>query len=85
MASAASINCDIKGPKEEITVLCGCGVVSANTTAISLSIEDREEGNSIQHNSVAGVGFNFGSLTLVVYFLVYVSTAQFGGKFLSNT
>lgn len=54
------------------------GGVSMNTMAISMSIQGRQEGNSVQHNSVADVGSNFENLILGSLFQAYLNIAQFG-------
>lgn len=58
--------------------------VPANTTATRVLIQVRQEGSPVQHNSVAGVGSNFESLTLSSLFQAHLSTIQFGRKFLGN-
>lgn len=56
--------------------------VSADTIAIRVWIHNRQEDSSVQHDSVASVGANSGILVLSSLFLEYLSTTQFGIKFL---
>jgi hypothetical protein len=57
--------------------------VSANTMSRRELIQGRQEGDSFQQDSIAGIGLNFESLTLGSLFSSYLSTAQFGKSFLS--
>lgn len=56
--------------------------VSANSVASRVLIHDRQEGSPVQHDSVAGIGSNFGSLAPVFFFFfqAYLITIQFAKK-----
>lgn len=56
--------------------------ISATSTAGKVMNLRRQEGSSVQHDSVASVGANPGSLTLSSLFLAYLSTTQLSIKFL---
>jgi hypothetical protein len=52
--------------------------------ASRVSVHVRQEGNVVQHESVASVGSDFKSLTMGSFFQAHLSTTQLGKMFSSN-
>lgn len=54
--------------------------VSANTTTRGVSIQEKQQGSLVQHNSVGGAGSNSENLIPYHLFQAYLSTVEFGRK-----